>query len=519
MNNNIKTVLTALAFLLFVQPVHARSFELVKSEQSDTIYYVDDDNVRHPFPNISTYRSWYGDDFSKIVTLGGETLSTMPLGKNITIRSGSSLVKVPSWPYVYAVEPGGYLRHITDVGIAENLYGLSWEEKIIDIPEVFFSDYTIGDSIRRDGDVPDGILYKLANEDTLYWKDRNVLLRFSGDDAVRANGLNPNNPFVNSQAFFTREKVIDNFSDKIFDPVREPFQSEQDCRADNLKIGFIYLHKGDLRDSDVEFVQHFKNSFPSFWNEITWGLSSIDTTFPLKIISDTDLFSKRDDESNGFIIKNETLFEFYESSPDTFDDIYIFTNFAIGNGTGASYSPITNAVNGIGKINLDRSSLFGSNGKLKGVISMGNKNLYSKYTKRLEESALERMSHELLHQWSGSLTFKDDTGQINKSLLTEDGVHWNPWATFTSPLGGLGWKDEGGGIFVKDETLKNGFKRQLPEIDLYAMGLLPAQVIENISYLDALSVEPLTDTFSGVEKSVSIEQIISSSGRRTCTVQ
>jgi len=506
-----------IAYSLFASNVKARTFELVKSEHSDTVYYVDDDTIRHPFPNIDTYKSWYGDDFSDVIVVNDTILSTMPLGKNITIRSGTALVKVPSWPDVYAVEPGGLLRYITDAGIAVNLYGNEWEKMIKDIPEVFFGDYTIGEDIHNSFDIPDGILYKRLGEDVLYFKDRDILQRFSSREVVIKNGLPPDDPFINSQAYYTRSRIIEERQDDIFNPAVEPFVSNTDCAVEKMNIGFLYLHKGELRETDVSFIQNFKTKFPAFWNFVTWELSEVDVSFPLNIISDSDIFSKRDEDSGEFLINNELIYEFYNTSPDIFDAIYIFTNFSVGSGTGATYSSVTNSVNGVGKNRLDRSALFGSRGKLKGVITMGDINLYSHDTKRLEDSGLERMSHELLHQWSGSLKFIDKGGALNSSLLTDDGAHWSQWNTFVSPLGGLGWSSGGGDIYVKDASIKAGFERRLPEIDLYTMGLLPAQVIKDIVLLKTEAVESTTDTIEGVEKHIiHINQIIQAEGKRNC---
>ena len=68
-------VLILLGISFFSGSVNSRdTFELVKSALSDTIYYVDGGFIRHPFPNKTTYESWYGNDFSKVVTLSDEFL-------------------------------------------------------------------------------------------------------------------------------------------------------------------------------------------------------------------------------------------------------------------------------------------------------------------------------------------------------------------------------------------------------------------------------------------------------------
>jgi hypothetical protein len=93
-NSNMKKVFSFFIFALFVaalMPIQASAaLELVKSKDFGTVYYIDSKNVRHPFPNEATYKSWYGNDFSKIVTVDNNFLSQYPLGNNITIRPGTS---------------------------------------------------------------------------------------------------------------------------------------------------------------------------------------------------------------------------------------------------------------------------------------------------------------------------------------------------------------------------------------------------------------------------------------------
>ena len=83
------------------------------------------------------YNTWY-NDFSDVITVSDTLLATHPLGGNIPVRSGN-IVKVPSSPTVYAVEPGAVLRPLDNEEVAEQFYGNAWMKKVIDIPEVFFS--------------------------------------------------------------------------------------------------------------------------------------------------------------------------------------------------------------------------------------------------------------------------------------------------------------------------------------------------------------------------------------------
>src|SRR3989338_10258874 len=128
------TLAASLVLASFVPAVPAMAaIELVKSDTFGTVYYLDGAGVRHPFPNEANYRSWYHDDFSKIVMVSNDFLARYPLGKNITVRPGTFLVKIRTAPAVYAVEQGGVLRRIDDEDIAAAIYGANWAGRGVDI--------------------------------------------------------------------------------------------------------------------------------------------------------------------------------------------------------------------------------------------------------------------------------------------------------------------------------------------------------------------------------------------------
>lgn len=107
------------------------------------VYYYDVDWYRHPFPNQKVFESWYRD-FSGVKELSKEDMAALPLSTPITYRPGTRLVKIPSIPKVYAVEPGGSLRWIETESVAKALYGNDWAKRVDDVPEAFFSNYHEG---------------------------------------------------------------------------------------------------------------------------------------------------------------------------------------------------------------------------------------------------------------------------------------------------------------------------------------------------------------------------------------
>ncbi|HTK05130.1 MAG TPA: hypothetical protein VL500_06090 [Candidatus Eisenbacteria bacterium] len=111
--------------------------------EDKVVYYYDQDWFRHPFPNQKVYDSWY-KDFSGVKELTKEEMAEIRLAKPITYRPGTRLVKIPSIPKVYAVEPGGVLRWVETESVAKALYGNEWNKRVDDVAESFFTTYKEG---------------------------------------------------------------------------------------------------------------------------------------------------------------------------------------------------------------------------------------------------------------------------------------------------------------------------------------------------------------------------------------
>ncbi|MBD3359984.1 MAG: hypothetical protein GF365_04750 [Candidatus Buchananbacteria bacterium] len=119
---------------------------LVKRPDMSTVYFIDQDNRRHAFPDLNTYYSWFSD-FSDVQTISAESMSQIPLGSNVVMRPGTYLIKIQSLPHTYAVEPYGVIRWIEDQQIAADLYGSDWNQRIVDVDPSFFVNYQVGSSI------------------------------------------------------------------------------------------------------------------------------------------------------------------------------------------------------------------------------------------------------------------------------------------------------------------------------------------------------------------------------------
>lgn len=118
---------------------------LIKGSES-AVYLAADDGKRYVFPNASIFKSWYPES-ATVMRISDEALAAIPLGGNVMYRPGFMLVKITTDPRVYAVSRYGVLRWITSEALATTLYGSHWNANVVDIPDVFFTNYLIGSPI------------------------------------------------------------------------------------------------------------------------------------------------------------------------------------------------------------------------------------------------------------------------------------------------------------------------------------------------------------------------------------
>lgn len=131
-----------------------------------TIYWYSSIGLRHVFPNEKTFLTWFPyHQFDRVITLSDEALASISVGHNVAYRPGSRLIKITTDPKVYAVDGRGVIRWIETEAIAAALYGRNWQKYIDDVPDAFFTNYSIGPSIRSVSDfrptnilTPDGNL-------------------------------------------------------------------------------------------------------------------------------------------------------------------------------------------------------------------------------------------------------------------------------------------------------------------------------------------------------------------------
>lgn len=116
------------------------------SETCKAVYYYGSDGKRHVFANESVFFSWY-NDFDNVVEVSQDFMSSLTIGKNVTYRPGSVVVKFDSSSKVYAIEASRTLRHYTTLSLLKSDYGNNWMNVLVRVPDALYNNYTIGNEI------------------------------------------------------------------------------------------------------------------------------------------------------------------------------------------------------------------------------------------------------------------------------------------------------------------------------------------------------------------------------------
>ncbi|OGL63560.1 hypothetical protein A3C09_04035 [Candidatus Uhrbacteria bacterium RIFCSPHIGHO2_02_FULL_47_44] len=143
--------------------------DLIKGTSLSTVYYYGSNGQRYAFPNEKTYFSWY-KDFASVKTISDSELASITLAGNIVYRPGARWIKITSDKKVYVTTPAGKIRWVETEATAKGLAGDNWNAHIDDVPDVFFVDYTVGDSLTSAASGYDGLL----------WSDATGTFRVSG---------------------------------------------------------------------------------------------------------------------------------------------------------------------------------------------------------------------------------------------------------------------------------------------------------------------------------------------------
>ncbi len=175
------TILWSVGFAaLSPQTASAASYgDLIKGTTLSTVYYYGSDGQRYSFPNEKTFFSWY-NDFSGVVTMSDAELANITLAGNIVYRPGSRWVKITSDEKTYAVARDGKIHWIESEEVAKGLAGDNWNQFIDDVPDVFFVDYSVGDSLTSASSAYEGALVKSGSDTYLVWDGKKSKVSAAG---------------------------------------------------------------------------------------------------------------------------------------------------------------------------------------------------------------------------------------------------------------------------------------------------------------------------------------------------
>ncbi len=177
----------ALAFPVTAQAATLAAGDLIKAS-GPALYYYNTDGKRYVFPNEKTYFSWF-NDFSSVVTITDAELAAIQIGGNVTVRPGTKLVKITTDPKTYAVTECGTLHWIESEAIAQALWGSAWATRVVDVPDSFFTNYTVGSSISSNVH-PNGQLITYSGDTNRYVVWNGQKRKIADDAAFAANKWN-----------------------------------------------------------------------------------------------------------------------------------------------------------------------------------------------------------------------------------------------------------------------------------------------------------------------------------------
>lgn len=225
--------LAAFGLMGQVRPVFAASAgDVVVCPESSSVYYLGEDGKRYVYQNEQTYFSWY-DNFDMVQTVSCRDLAAFPLAGVVWYQAGTSLVKIPSAPTVYAVEPSGVLRPLASEAEAITLFGPDWADRVDDVSEAFWPQYSVGNKLEA-GEIPEGTILKDDVGDLFRYQD---LDNDTQDEAVEFDELDD-------------DHVLDNFALDLEETAAELDIKIERVELEGLSETLIDLLRSAL-DEDV----------------------------------------------------------------------------------------------------------------------------------------------------------------------------------------------------------------------------------------------------------------------------
>lgn len=218
------------------------------------------------------------------------------------------------------------------------------------------------------------------------------------------------------------------------------------------------------------------------------------------------------------------LRKFYETHPDNYDQLIIWTDAPLIRDAFAYEITVANEIRGIGVPLFDASRDFGSGGRLRSLAVMDWINKYPDDPRQKflgENSTVSVMGQEVGHRWLAFFDFRDHTGTRSGSLLGRDDAHWSFFMdSDASVMEGNDIEDLGGGSFRTA-----GAVSRFSLLDQYAMGLVEPGDVPPFFYVQSPANTTRTSdsapqvgvTFNGTRRDVLVQDIIAIHGDRVPT--
>ena len=128
--------------------------QLAFSENETWMYYMFEGD-RYTFPIGLSFTTWYGEDScpacEEVKDISAPLLASLPLGGNITAKPGSKILTIASDTNMWVVDSCATARAVTP-GVAQDIYGTDWADRLVIMPDVFFVDYLIGAPVNSASD-------------------------------------------------------------------------------------------------------------------------------------------------------------------------------------------------------------------------------------------------------------------------------------------------------------------------------------------------------------------------------
>ncbi|MFO0727141.1 MAG: hypothetical protein U1E65_25390 [Myxococcota bacterium] len=198
------------------------------------------------------------------------------------------------------------------------------------------------------------------------------------------------------------------------------------------------------------------------------------------------------------------LREFYTAMPDEFVFLYLFTSFETGIGA-FFYSPQANDTSGIGQQIFDQTGPS----PLEGFVFMNDWQSFNKDFGMFGPQVVQGFSHSVFnqeagHRWGFIFESPPPPARIS-ALLGRDQAHWSYFAhTGGSPMEGNAWRDNMNGSFTTTTDVR---RYEYCDLDLYLMGLIPADQVRPWFLISNPQVNGLMDIYGQALQAASPPQI------------